>query len=400
MSKLISFTRNKETVPKSNNVFNVLTQRYLVAAWTVGIAFVATLLIVPFLPFDSSPLFLIAVMISAWRGGLRAGFLATVFATLANIFVFLPTNFSFSVDRNDISQILIDVFAAAIIGTLSAARRKAENEREALLAREQAARIEAEHANKVKDDFLAAVSHELRTPLTTIKTLTRVLLLKNPTAEERQEYLSDIASECERQIDLVHNLLDVSSIKSGGVQIKPQKVNVTEVLQACRQIERHGAAEHNHQFEIETAPDLPLAIGDGSALRRALCSMIENAIKYTPDGGAIKINASKAGENYLSIRVTDNGRGIHPDDLPHLFERFYRGHLINENGKFSYAQEHEIPGVGLGLHLAKILIEGMGGRIEVKSAVGQGSAFTIILPLWHNEIAVNKPEFENLVEKV
>lgn len=97
-----------------------------------------------------------------------------------------------------------------LIGTLSSARRRAERELETLLLREQAARIEAERANAVKDEFLAAVSHELRIPLTTIKALTRVLLRKQPSESERREYLEDVASECDRQIDLVHNLLDLS----------------------------------------------------------------------------------------------------------------------------------------------------------------------------------------------
>ncbi|MDQ3687545.1 MAG: DUF4118 domain-containing protein, partial [Acidobacteriota bacterium] len=198
--------------------------RYMVAVWTVGLAFAATLLLSPLVQPGVSPLFLLAVMISAWRGGLGAGLLATALSALASAFVFLPPTFSLRLDRDDLLQLAVFTFAAIIIGTLSAARRRAEDEREALLVREQLARVEAERANAVKDEFLAAVSHELRTPLTTIKTLTRVMQRREPGVAERREYLDDIASECDRQIDLVHNLLDLSRIKAGGVQIKPQRV--------------------------------------------------------------------------------------------------------------------------------------------------------------------------------
>ncbi|HEX6622314.1 MAG TPA: histidine kinase dimerization/phospho-acceptor domain-containing protein, partial [Pyrinomonadaceae bacterium] len=175
-----------------------------------------------------------------------------------------------------------------------------------------------------KDEFLAAVSHELRTPLTTIKALTRVLLRKNPTEEERREYLADIASECERQIDLVHNLLDLSRINAGGVQIELRRVSAEDVVRACEKIERVEAAEHGHELRVEVAPDLPPIRADHSALRRALCTVVGNAIRYTPDGGSIALRAESDGGT-VAFEVEDNGRGIHPADLPHIFESFYRG---------------------------------------------------------------------------
>lgn len=247
--------------------------RYLVAVWTVGLAFAATLLMSPLVPPGISPLFLLAVMISAWRGGLGAGLLATALSALANAFVFLPPTYSLRIDRDDLLQLAVFTFAAIIIGTLSAARRRAEDEREALLVREQMARVEAERANAVKDEFLAAVSHELRTPLTTIKTLTRVMQRRDPGEAERREYLEDIASECDRQIDLVHNLLDLSRIRAGGVQIKPQRVDAGEVVRACEKIERAEADEHAHQLIVELPPELPFVRADHSALRRALCTV-------------------------------------------------------------------------------------------------------------------------------
>ncbi len=363
-----------------------VVRRYMIAVWTVSLVFAATLLLSPFMPSGLSPLFLLAVMVSAWRGGLGAGLLATALSTLASAYI-LPSPFSFRVDRDDLFELAIFILAAVIVGTLSAARKRSEEEREALLAREQTARIEAERANAVKDEFLAAVSHELRTPLTTIKTLTRVLLRKQPTEDERREYLKDIASECDRQIDLVHNLLDLSRIRAGGVQIKPRCVDAGEVVRACEKIERVEAAEHNHELSVEVAPDLPFIHADRSALRRALCTVLENAIKYTHEGGSIKLRARCDGSGQVAIEVEDTGRGIHPDDLPHIFDSFYRGRAAaSEGAGISNTDEQEVPGIGLGLHLARVLVEGMGGSIEVRSRVGLGSTFTMRLPVWRGEV--------------
>jgi signal transduction histidine kinase len=358
--------------------------RYLFAVWTVGLAFAATLLMSPLVPPGISPLFLLAVMISAWRGGSGAGLLATALSALASAFVFLPPTYSLRLDRDDLLQLVVFTFAAVIVGTLSAARRRAEDEREALLVREQVARVEAEQANAVKDEFLAAVSHELRTPLTTIKTLTRVMQRREPSEMERREYLEDIASECDRQIDLVHNLLDLSRIRAGGVQIKSQRVDAGEILRACEKIERAEVEEHGHRLLVELPPGLPFIRADHSALRRALCTVTENAIKYTPDGGSITLRAYDDGGSVV-IEVEDTGRGIRAEDMPHIFDKFYRGQTTGDGAQGLSENEQEVPGIGLGLHLARALVEGMNGLIEVHSRAGAGSTFRLRLPVWSGE---------------
>lgn len=372
--------RQKIISAKFGRVFN----QYFVALWTVAITFAATLLLSPLIPPDISSLFLIAVMVSAWRGGLGAGLLATVLSVLIDVFIFLPPTASLSLDNGDFLQLVVDVFAAVVVGTLSASRSKAEDERKNLLLLEQSARVEAEKANEVKSEFLAAVSHELRTPLTTIKTLTRLLLRKNPLEDEPRGYLEDIASECERQIDLVNNLLDLSRIRAGGVNLKFERVNVKEVLLACEKIERVEAAERNHQIIVEIAPDLPFIYAEHNALRRAICTIIENAVKFTPENGTIKLNARRGGDDsYVNIEISDNGRGIEEADLPRIFESFYRGKTANdvETG------ERENSGVGLGLYLARSLVEAMNGKINVESRTGSGSKFTVCLPVWQAQTA-------------
>jgi K+-sensing histidine kinase KdpD len=365
-----------------------ILRRYSIAVWTVGAAFALTFAASRLVEPGISPFFLLAVMVSAWRGGLGVGLFATFLSAFASAFVFLQPRFSLQIDRGDMLQLVVFIIAAAIIGTLSAARKQAEEAREVLLVKEQAARMEAERANRVKDEFLAAVSHELRTPLTTIKTLTRVMQRREVTDEERAEYLADIASECDREIDLVLNLLDLSRIKAGGVQITLKPVVVADVINACEKIVRGEIEKNNHRIEIEIPGNLPSICADHSALRRALCAIFENATKFTPEDGRIRLCA-KTIEDEVLIEVEDNGRGIADEDLPHVFEKFYRG---RNAGGAAQASAEEVPGIGLGLNLAQTLIQGMNGAIAVESRMEQGTKFTVRLPVWKENY--EKEEFE------
>ena len=350
-------------------------RRYAIAVGAVAAVFVLTTLLRYFVETDVSVLYLAAVMFAAWRGGLGAGLVATVLSAALATYFFLPPLYSFSLKAEGVVELVVFALAAVLTSSLSAARERA-------LALEQNARREAEAANSVKDEFIAAVSHELRTPLTTIKTLTRLLLRKDPPAAERREYLEDIASECERQIDFVHNLLDLSRILAGGVQIILSRFDAEIVLRACAKNERVSAAERGHELTVEIADDLPAVIADANALRRALCAVTENAVKYTPEGGSIRLRAyrDEREANYVVIEIADNGRGIESDEIPRIFERFYRGRVNAQNGASGDAQS--VSGVGLGLHLARELIEEMNGTISVSSIPGSGSTFTVRLPVW------------------
>jgi signal transduction histidine kinase len=346
-------------------------RRYLTGVWSVAAVFVLTMFATRYVQMDISPVYLAAVMFSTWRGGLGAGLVATALSAVVGAFFFFPPAYSFKVYGEDMLQLGVFTLAALVVSSLSAARERA-------LALEQQARREAEAAGAVKDEFLAAVSHELRTPLTTIKTLTRVLLKKNPSEVERREYLEDIASECDRQIDLVHNLLDLSRVKVGGVEIRSGRVDVGEALRACEKLVRAEAAGRGQQLFIELPADVPPARADHSALRRALSAVAENAIKYTPDGGRVTLRArADEGGSRVAVEVEDTGQGIRAEDLPRVFDRFYRGRAGAGD-----ADEQEVPGIGLGLYLARVLVEGMGGSIEASSRVGRGSTFTVRLPVW------------------
>src|SRR4029453_9405219 len=135
------------------------------------------------------------------------------------------------------------------------------------------------------------VSHEFRTPLTTIKTLTRILQEGDETEAERQEYLDTISVECDRQIDIVLNLLDVSRIEDGTFDFTHARVDVRQVLRSCAKIEGSAAEARKQDFKLRMPADFPPVLGDMKALRRAICTIVENAIKYTPDGGSVTLSA-------------------------------------------------------------------------------------------------------------
>ncbi len=373
--------------------FDVL-RRYSIAVWTVGAAFALTFAASPLVEPGISPLFLLAVMVSAWRGGLSVGLFATFLSAFASAFVFMQPRFSLQIDRGDLMQLAVFTVAAVIVGSLSAARKRAEESREVLLIKEQTARREVERASRVKDEFLAAVSHELRTPLTTIKTLTRVMQRREITEAERAEYLADIAAECDREIDLVLNLLDLSRIRAGGVQIESKRVDAAEVLRACEKLVSGAAEQRTQKISVEIAADLPFVRADHSALRRALCAIAENAIKFTPDDGCIRFRAENCFDQEVCIAIEDDGRGIDEEDLPHIFDKFYRG---NNAGGGVQASAEEVPGIGLGLNLARTLIEGMDGSIEASSSLGQGAKFIVRLPVWTNDLEEKKSAGENSV---
>lgn len=255
---------------------------------------------------------------------------------------------------------------------------------------EQIARREArlKELNDLKSEIVSSVSHELRTPLATIKTLAAFILRNEPPEQERRESLEIIAQECDRQIDLVTNLLDLSSIEAGTFPYQPARTDTLQLLDTCLRIERHQVELHRHQLIADLPEHLPPVYTDSKAIRRVICTLIENAIKYTPDGGRITLGARAAGQLVI-VEISDTGRGISAADMPHIFKKFYRGHqAAGRTGESGEVPAHnidvpaDVPGVGLGLYLARTIIERLDGKLEVRSELGKGSAFNVSLPVW------------------
>ena len=245
--------------------------------------------------------------------------------------------------------------------------------------------------DRLKSEFVSTVSHELRTPLTTIKALTRLLMRNDLDAKKRREYIETISVECDRQIDLVMNLLDLSRIEGGVLRVTHERVDIKDVISSVIKSEARSADKRGHQLRIELEGEVPPACADPKELRRVLSNIVENAIKYTPDGGQIILSAGEADSQVL-INVTDNGRGIPPEDMPILFDKFHRGRpapqsaaMGNGGTNAEFLEDADVSGVGLGLYLGRNVMEQMGGRISVESEVGGGSTFTLHLPLWNQD---------------
>ena len=253
--------------------------------------------------------------------------------------------------------------------------------------------------DRLKSEFVSTASHELRTPLTTIKALTRLLMREGLEETKRREYVETISVECDRQIDFVLNLLDLSRIEGGVLRVTHERVDVNEVISSVVKSETRSAEKRRHELRVEPKPEVPPACGDPKELRRVLSNIVENAIKYTPDGGRIILSACEE-NSQVAINVTDNGRGIPAEDMPILFDKFHRGRPAPQSAAMGdgttnaeFLEDADVSGVGLGLYLGRNVMEQMGGRISVESEVGRGSTFTLHLPLWSDE-GCNKPSSE------
>ena len=225
--------------------------------------------------------------------------------------------------------------------------------------------------DRLKSEFVSSVSHELKTPLTTIKLLAHLLQRSGITEEEKLDFAKTIAVECDRQIEFVGNLLDLSRIESGAYKLRKTCVDVRELISSCVDVERHRAESLGLRLTTNVPPGLPDVSGDFEALRRVIRGLIDNAIKYTPEGGHIAIAAREV-KQMLAISISDTGKGIPENDLPFIFDKFYR--VASEEAAGS--------GVGLGLYLAQHIVAQLDGEMTVESKQGVGTTFSVVLPLW------------------
>lgn len=236
--------------------------------------------------------------------------------------------------------------------------------------------------DRLKSDFVSSVSHELKTPLTTIKVLAHLMQRRALPEEERLDYSQTIATECDRQINFVGNLLDLSRIESGAYKLTRAPVDVGKLIESCVEVDQYRSKSLGLALTTEIPQGLPRIEVDFEASWRVIRGLVDNAIKYTPEGGRVVVSA-RVDDDMVAIAIEDNGGGIHPDDLPYIFEKFYRARsaAVEEEGDRPASPGTAAPGVGLGLYLAKHIIEQLGGRITVDSEFGAGTIFTLLLPV-------------------
>jgi PAS domain S-box-containing protein len=228
-----------------------------------------------------------------------------------------------------------------------------------------------EDANRRKDQFLATLSHELRTPMTAVLGWARMLKL-GLTESESREALDAIEKSAEIQAQLIDDVLDVSRIVAGKMTFKPLIIDVGHVLHAAMTTVHPAATAKGIEILASVPPLLPQILGDEGRLQQVIWNLLANAVKFTPRGGAITVRLVHAG-SVLRLMVQDNGKGIEPDYLPHVFEPFSQ-----EDGTMTRSHE----GIGLGLSIVRSLVELHGGRIRVASdGAGLGATFTVELPV-------------------
>lgn len=243
--------------------------------------------------------------------------------------------------------------------------------------------------DRLKSEFVSNVSHELKTPLTTIKLLAHLLRRSDVTEEERLDHSETIAVECDRQIDFVGNLLDLSRIESGAYRLRKTRLDIRALIDSCVEVERHRTESLNLTLTSRLPRELSAVSGDHEALRRVIRGLIDNAIKYTPEGGQITVSAQESTET-IAISISDTGKGIAETDLPHVFEKFYRAGLETDDASS--------PGVGLGLYLAQHIVGQLNGEISVESTAGAGTTFTLRLPRWIDGVAADEQEEDTHVK--
>jgi signal transduction histidine kinase len=270
-----------------------------------------------------------------------------------------------------------DVVAAPLLnpdGSLSiieVLRDITESERMGQEIIQAKAKIEAlHHSERLKTELLSMVSHELRTPLTAIKGFTTTLLRPHIrwSKEQQKDFLNNIDQETDRLTHLISNLLDMSRLEAGALNLEKSSYQVSEILDSvsCRL----DAITQHHKLRVEIPATLPAVSVDKARVGQVLTNLVENAAKYSKKGRPIMVGAKTSGDMVI-VNVSDKGEGIPSDLLNKVFERFYQGDAVVAGRK---------DGIGLGLSICRALVEAHGGKIWVESEIGRGSKFNFSLP--------------------
>ncbi|NMF66485.1 hybrid sensor histidine kinase/response regulator [Brasilonema octagenarum] len=247
-----------------------------------------------------------------------------------------------------------------------------EDEQTQLLEREQEARSAAEAANRMKDEFLATVSHELRSPLNAMLGWIKLLNTRSFDAATTTRAMETIERSAKSQAQLVEDLLDVSRIIQGKLRLNVSPIELVEVIEAALETVRPAADAKEIQLQSVLDPTAGLVAGDSDRLQQVVWNLLSNAIKFTPNGGRVQVRLESV-NSYVEISVTDTGRGISPDFVPYVFERFRQA---------DSSTTRIYSGLGLGLAIVRHLVELHGGTVHAESqGEGQGATFRVQLPL-------------------
>jgi two-component system, OmpR family, phosphate regulon sensor histidine kinase PhoR len=245
----------------------------------------------------------------------------------------------------------------SMAGSLERSQRELEERNELLVEQ-----------SRLKAELVSIVSHEIRTPLTSIIGFANVLLSRELDEDARMRYMSIIDEQARRLTTLVDDFLDLQRIEEGRLELRQELIDLVALLRQQQHLFAVQTARHRLKFEL--APNRPLPVrGDADRLAQVLGNLISNAIKYSPDGGEVELTG-EGDVDVVRVCVRDHGIGIPAEQQSRIFTKFFRGE----------AARRGIPGTGLGLALAREIVEAHGGRIGFDSAAGRGTTFWIELP--------------------
>lgn len=262
-----------------------------------------------------------------------------------------------------------------IIGVLEVLNKRdgpfTRDDQEILMTLGAQAAVAIENARLFQQsDLIAELVHELRTPLASLNAATHLLLRPEVPEDKRSKMVRIIQGETKRLSDLATSFLDLARLESGRTQFKIQEFDPVILLGECVGITRSSMQEHELKLIWQVPEKLPLLMGDRDKIKQVFLNLLSNAIKYNREGGEITLSAQKK-PDHLALSFTDTGEGISPENLERLFEKFFR-----VPGTEKLAQ-----GSGLGLSICQRIVKAHGGNLEVKSQVGAGTTFTLLLPL-------------------
>ncbi|MCX6355035.1 MAG: HAMP domain-containing sensor histidine kinase [Candidatus Aureabacteria bacterium] len=217
-------------------------------------------------------------------------------------------------------------------------------------------------------EVTTSIAHDIRSPLTRIRGIAETTLTGPSSIDAFQEMSGIVIEECDRLMGLISTALEIAEAESGSASLPKVPIDLSTLVKTAHELFRPVAEEKAIFFTVDVPPETLFTLGDKSRLQRALAHLVDNGIKYTLSGGQLAVSV-KADRTNVRISVSDSGIGIHPRDLPHIFERFYRGD-----------KSRSTPGNGLGLSFAQAIVRAHGGKISVASSPGKGSSFTMTLP--------------------
>ncbi|HVE91983.1 MAG TPA: ATP-binding protein [Actinomycetota bacterium] len=249
-------------------------------------------------------------------------------------------------------------------------RKRAEREALSAFEREQQMVVELRELDKTKSDFVSSISHELRTPLTSIIGYLALVAEDPELPSQLAEHLHTVKRNAKRLQSLIEDILTISRIEHGGTELNVEPVRVEGLVESALSVLRPSLEGRDLSVDVEVDPDVGKVLADPGQVERVLLNLLGNAVKFTPDGGSIKVEV-RQGASEASVTVADTGVGVPVDEQPNLFGRFFRS---------STSQKMAIGGTGLGLAISKEIIQRHGGTISLQSTPGEGTTVCFTLP--------------------